>query len=65
MQLMAAWGLAVVVVALQLTVLYAPFLEQFFGIVPLSPRDLLVAAALGTAAFIAIEIEKALRRRRA
>ncbi|MBP8948560.1 MAG: cation-translocating P-type ATPase [Candidatus Promineofilum sp.] len=58
-------GLAVVVLALQLLVLYAPFLEQFFGIVPLAPRDLLIAAALGSVAFIAIEIEKALLRRRA
>jgi len=57
-------GLAVLVVALQLGVLYASFLEQFFRIVPLAPRDLLVAAALGSLAFVAIEIEKALLRRR-
>ncbi len=56
-------GLAVLVVVLQLGVLYAPFLEQFFGIVPLSPRDLLIAAALGSVAFIVIEIEKAFLRR--
>ncbi len=57
-------GLAVLVLALQLAVLYAPFLEQFFGIVPLAPRDLLIAAALGSVAFIAIEIEKWFLRRR-
>ena len=57
-------GLAAVVVALQLAVLYAPFLEQFFQIVPLAPRDLLIAAMLGTLGFMAIEIEKWVMRRR-
>ncbi len=56
-------GLAVLVIVLQLGVLYAPFLEQFFLIVPLAPRDLLVAAALGSVAFVAIEIEKWVLRR--
>ena len=51
-------GLAAIVIVLQFAVLYAPFLEQFFQIVPLSSRDLLVAVALGSLAFVAIEIEK-------
>ena len=58
-------ALAVGVLALQLVVLYAPPLEQFFGVVPLSGRQLLTAAALGSAGFVAIEAEKALLRRRA
>ena len=57
-------GLALIVVILQLAVLYAPFLEQFFQIVPLAPRDLLVAAALGSLGFVAIELEKWILRRR-
>jgi len=57
--------LAVGVLALQLVVLYAPPLEQFFGIVPLSGRQLLVAAALGSIGLVAIEVEKAFLRRRA
>ncbi|WP_374687409.1 cation-translocating P-type ATPase [Promineifilum sp.] len=57
-------GLAVAVVALQLAVLYAPFLERFFLIVPLPARDLLLAMGLGSLAFWAIEIEKWLLRRR-
>ena len=57
-------GLALLVIILQLVVLYAPFLEQFFRIVPLTPRDLLIAAALGTIAFVVIEIEKWFLRRR-
>ena len=56
--------LVLVVLGLQLAVLYWPFLEQFFQIVPLAPRDLLVAAALGSLSFAAIEVEKALLRRR-
>ena len=56
--------LALVVLGLQLAVLYWPFLEQFFQIVPLAPRDLLVAAALGSLSFVAIEVEKAILRRR-
>lgn len=57
-------GLAVIVIILQLGVLYAPFLEQFFQIVPLSARDLAVAVIVGSLGFVAIEIEKwALRRR--
>jgi Ca2+-transporting ATPase len=58
-------ALALVVVALQLAVLYAPFLEQFFQIVPLAPRDLIVAVGLGALGFVAIEIEKWFIRRRA
>jgi Ca2+-transporting ATPase len=57
-------ALALVVIGLQLMVLYAPFLEQFFQIVPLAARDLAIAAALGTLAFVATEIEKWLIRRR-
>ena len=56
-------ALATLVVALQLLVLYAPFLEQFFQIVPLASRDLLVAIAVGSIGFWAIEIEKWLIRR--
>ena len=58
-------GLAAGVLALQLVVLYAPPLERFFGIVPLSNTQLLTAAGLGTIAFLAIEVEKWVLRRRA
>jgi Ca2+-transporting ATPase len=56
--------LALGVLALQLLVVYLPGLEAFFQIRPLAFPDLLLAAALGTLTFIAIELEKwALRRR--
>ncbi len=61
----ALLGLAAVVLVLQLGVLYAPFLESFFQIVPLSARDLLISALFGTLGFIAIEIEKWFIRRKA
>jgi Ca2+-transporting ATPase len=56
-------GLAVLTIALQLLVIYVPFLDQFFDVVPLSGPDLLMAAVLGTVVFWAIEIEKWLLRR--
>src|SRR5690606_41890174 len=37
-------GLAAIVIVLQRAVMYAPFLEKFFQIVPLSARDLAMAA---------------------
>jgi Ca2+-transporting ATPase len=57
-------GMVVLTVALQLLVIYAPFLERFFEVVPLSAPDLLLSAVLGSAAFWAIELEKWWRRRR-
>jgi Ca2+-transporting ATPase len=56
--------MAILTIVLQLLVIYVPFLDRFFEIVPLSGPDLLLAALLGSAAFWAIEIEKWLLRRR-
>jgi Ca2+-transporting ATPase len=53
-----------VTIILQLVVIYVPFLDQFFDVVPLSANELLLAAGLGSLAFIAIEIEKWFLRRR-
>ncbi len=57
-------GMAVLTIVLQLVVIYAPFLKQFFGVIALSTNDLLLAAGLGSIAFFAIEIEKWILRRR-
>jgi P-type Ca2+ transporter type 2C len=46
-------GLVILVIVLQLIVLYVPFLDQFFNIVPLSPSQ-----------FWAIEVEKWIVRKR-
>ncbi|MDX1435382.1 MAG: cation-translocating P-type ATPase [Anaerolineales bacterium] len=53
------------VIGLQLVAVYFPPLEDFFGVVPLSGRDLLICVALGSTSFIAIELEKWVLRRRA
>ena len=61
-RLMAA--MAVIVFVLQLAAVYLPLTEDFFKVFPLTMADLLVCALLGSAAFVAIEIEKwGLRRR--
>jgi len=46
------------VVALQLAVLYIPFLRGFFAVLPLSTCDLSIAIGAGVLVFVAIEIEK-------
>jgi P-type Ca2+ transporter type 2C len=58
-----AW-MVVATTALQLLVLYAPFLGQFFKVTPLAMTDLLVCLLVGMAALVAIELEKLLLRRR-
>lgn len=55
--------LAIVVFVLQLVAIYAPFLDEFFQVVPLALPDLLLCIGLGSLAFVAIEAEKLLRRK--
>ncbi|MCL4869597.1 MAG: cation-translocating P-type ATPase [Anaerolineae bacterium] len=57
-------GLAGLVLALQLLVIYLPGLDTFFGITPLSLPDLLLALGLGLVTLVAIETEKWFLRRR-
>jgi Ca2+-transporting ATPase len=57
-------GLAGLVFALQLLVIYLPALDEFFGVTPLSLPNLLLALGLGTITFLAIEGEKWLMRER-
>jgi Ca2+-transporting ATPase len=51
-------ALALLTAALQLGVVYLPFLEQFFQVVPLRWNELLLCAALGLATLLVIEAEK-------
>jgi len=55
--------LAFVVIGLQLAVLYTPLVSDFFNVVPLSIQDLLVAIGLGSLVFIAMELEKVLKKK--
>ena len=56
-------GMALAVVVLQLIVIYTPFLSAFFGVVPLSGMDLLVATGAGAWVLMAMEVEKRLKRK--
>lgn len=49
---------------LQLMLIYVPFLQRFFGTEALDARDLIIALAISSIVFIAVEIEKWIRRRR-
>lgn len=55
-------AIALLVVILQLAVLYVPFLSSFFDVLPLSACDLSIAAGAGIIIFIAIELEKFIKR---
>jgi Ca2+-transporting ATPase len=60
----ALLGMVLLVFVLQLAVIYVPFMDDFFGVVPLSATELLTCLLLGSIVFIAIEIDKWLYRRR-
>jgi len=56
-------ALALIVMGLQLAVLYIPFVSDFFGVLPLSVQDLSVAIGTGGIIFIAMELEKLLKKK--
>lgn len=45
-------------ILLQLAVIYLPFLEGFFRLVPLSAQDLLISIVAGSVVFIIVKIER-------
>jgi Ca2+-transporting ATPase len=55
-------AISLLVVALQLAVLYIPFLSVFFDVLPLSLCDLSIAAGAGVLVFVVMEVEKISRR---
>ncbi len=60
----ALLGLAIVTILAQLAVIYLPFLRDFFQVTPLTPAELAISAVVGSLAFVGIELEKWLARRR-
>lgn len=50
--------------ALQLAVIYLPFLDHFFGLVPLAWQDLSIAAGLGVFTFMLVRLDVWLRHRK-
>jgi Ca2+-transporting ATPase len=57
-------GAVALTLALQLAIIYVPALNLVFSTAPLSLRDLSICAGLSIVPFVAVEIEKAIRRRR-
>lgn len=57
-------GAVLSTLALQGLVVYVPFFQRVFGTRPLGPGALATAALLAAGVFVAVEIEKALRRRK-
>ncbi len=55
----------VATLALQLATVYVPFLNPIFETRPLSATELAITLALSSVVFVAVEIEKAVKRRRA
>ena len=55
-------AIAALVLALQLAVIYLPFLSGFFGVMPLSALDLAVALGTGLVVFMAMEVEKIIKK---
>ncbi|MBI5951853.1 MAG: cation-translocating P-type ATPase [Chloroflexi bacterium] len=51
-------GMALLVVALQMAVMYIPALAAFFEVLPLSGCDLSIAAGAGVLVFVVMEVEK-------
>jgi Ca2+-transporting ATPase len=56
-------GMALTVLALQLIVIYVPFMSSFFDVVTLSGLDLFIAIATGALVLVAMEAEKYLKRK--
>jgi Ca2+-transporting ATPase len=56
--------MVVLVIVLQLVAIYVPFFDDFFNLEPLSGPELALSAVMGSLAFLAIEFEKWLVRRR-
>jgi Ca2+-transporting ATPase len=55
-------GMSLLVLALQLFVLYVPSVSSFFNVKPLSAVDLFIAIGTGALVFVAMEIEKLIRK---
>ena len=49
--------------ALQILIIYTPFMQRIFKTDSLSPKELIICIALASVVFFAVEIEKFLKRR--
>jgi Ca2+-transporting ATPase len=58
-------GVTVLTVLLQVAAVYVPFLDRFFGVVPLPAADLALTVGLGALVWTAVALERRLLRRTA
>jgi magnesium-transporting ATPase (P-type) len=56
------WGAVLLSLALQAAAIYVPFLQHAFSTVPLSARDWLVCAAVGSSVLWLRELSKVVQR---
>ncbi|PWC06458.1 cation-translocating P-type ATPase [Mycetocola zhujimingii] len=54
------WYSIGILFAIQLTFIYAPFMQAWFDTVPLGPREWGIALGFGVAIFLIVEVEKAI-----
>jgi Ca2+-transporting ATPase len=57
-------GLTLLTVALQLAVIYLPFLDPFFSLAPLPPGYLAVSLSMGAITFLGVMIERFIKKRK-
>ena len=58
------WFAVLALLILQLTFVYAPFMQTAFGSAPLEVRHWLIPLGVGLAVFLLVEVEKAITRKR-
>jgi calcium-translocating P-type ATPase len=58
------WFAVLALVILQMTFVYAPFMQTAFGSAPLKVRHWLIPLGVGLAVFLLVEVEKAITRKR-
>jgi calcium-translocating P-type ATPase len=58
----AVWVVCGILVVLQLSITYLPFMNTAFATVPIAPRDWIFPILLGVAVFFIVEVEKAVMR---
>jgi len=51
-------GAVLLTVALQVVVIYVPFMQRVFGTISLNGRELAISVALSSVVFIAVEVQK-------
>jgi Ca2+-transporting ATPase len=62
---MALFGAVALTFVLQMATVYVPYLNRIFKTEPLTPGELIIVLALSSGVFVAVEIEKLIKRKSA